>query len=71
MDKKGGLKMTGYKTCCCCGGSAGNYEQHYNRDDGYGICASCIAWLRNKGTSEEEILNLYGVEGINYKEAKA
>lgn len=55
------------KTCCC-----GNYtegEQHYNRDTGYGICPSCIKYLRERGTSEAEIEDLYGIEGVNFPAA--
>jgi hypothetical protein len=53
-------------TCCCCYGDAGSFEQHWNRDIGYGVCAKCVRWLRSIGTSVEEILSSYGVEGINY-----
>ena len=52
-------------TCCCCGsGTTG--EQWHNRDTGYGICAKCIAWMRGRKTSESEIKDLYGIEGINF-----
>ena len=26
----------------------------------------CIDWMRKRGTSEEEIEDLYGKEGVNY-----
>ncbi len=58
--------MGGRLECCCCGNGAGNFKQHWNRDTGYGICADCIAWLRARGTTEEEIKDLYGVEGENF-----
>jgi hypothetical protein len=53
-------------TCCCCGDDAGQWKQHWNRDTGYGICTDCVVWLRSRGTSEPEILDLYGVEGVNW-----
>lgn len=56
-------------TCCCCGEDAGSFEQHPNRDDGFGICASCIARFRRDGMSEAEILDLYGREGVNFASA--
>lgn len=52
--------------CCCCGRGAGNFEQWHNRDTGYGICADCIKWMRDRKISEAEIKNLYGVEGVNF-----
>lgn len=62
-------EVTGTKrrmTCCCCGDYAGRYEQHWNRDTGYGICAKCIAWFRLRGETEEEIRECYGIEGVNF-----
>jgi hypothetical protein len=35
-----------FLTCSCCGGDAGEFEQWPNRDKGYGLCASCVVWLR-------------------------
>lgn len=55
-----------YLTCCVCGEEAGRFKQHYNRDDGFGICRRCVIWLRGRGISEAEMLELYGVEGVNY-----
>lgn len=58
-------------TCCCCGGDAGRFDQHWNRDTGYGICAKCIAWLRSGNReSEEEIRQNYGKEGVNFAAPK-
>ena len=58
------------KRCCICGGGdPGEFEQHNNRDTGYGVCAACIKWLRERGTSEEEIRDLYGIEGVNFAAA--
>lgn len=54
-------------TCCCCGDYAGRWQQWWNRDTGYGICRKCIDWLVSSGRATgEEILDLYGVEGVNY-----
>jgi len=58
-----------HKECCCCGGDAGVWEQHWNRDTGYGICAPCVDWMKGRGTSEAEILDLYGKEGENWGRA--
>jgi hypothetical protein len=55
----------GRKVCCCCGGDAGRFEQWYNRDTGFGICAPCIVRIRTRETPEE-IKSLYGVEGVHY-----
>ena len=52
-------------TCCVCGGNAGRWEQHWNRDAGYGICFACITWVR-LGETEEEIAQNYGKEGVNW-----
>ncbi|HEY5957923.1 MAG TPA: hypothetical protein VIV60_15275 [Polyangiaceae bacterium] len=52
--------------CCCCGGEAGRWHQHWNRDTGYGVCARCVEWMKGRGTSDAEILDLYGKEGVNW-----
>ena len=54
--------------CCVCGGDAGVWHQHWNRDTGYGVCVKCIGWMRGRGTSEAEIADLYGKEGVNWGE---
>lgn len=56
-------------TCCCCGDNAGRWQQHWNRDTGYGVCAKCIQWLRSRDTSEKEIADLYGKENVNWGHA--
>ena len=56
--------------CCCCGEQAGKWQQWWNRDTGYGVCPKCVAWIRSRGESEEEIRSNYGVEGINYAPLK-
>jgi hypothetical protein len=52
--------------CCCCGGSAGRWQQWWNRDTGFGVCKKCVDWMRGRGTPEEEIEDLYGKEGVNW-----
>jgi hypothetical protein len=64
------MKKTRLLTCCVCGSDAGRWEQHWNRDLGYGVCAKCVAWLRSRGETEKEIADLYGKEGVHWgKEA--
>ena len=53
--------------CCVCDGPAGRFEQHWNRDTGFGICPACIAWVRSRGESEAEIRDSYGIEGVNFE----
>lgn len=58
-------------TCNCCGGPAGCYKQHYNQDDGYGICSQCVhRHYVAKGVSPEEIERLFGKAGVNYARPK-
>lgn len=52
-------------TCCVCGDSAGSWEQHWNRDDGYGICPRCVAEEAVKVTPET-LASYYGKVGVNY-----
>lgn len=52
-------------TCCVCGGHAGCWEQHWNRDTDYGICAACAAEQAVR-VSPDELASLYGAPGINY-----
>lgn len=58
--------------CCCCGAYAGKWQQHHNRDNGYGICAKCVTWMttppnpKRTATTAEEIADLYGIEGVNW-----
>jgi hypothetical protein len=52
--------------CCVCGADAGRWTQHWNRDHGYSVCVKCIKWLRGRNTSETEIADLYGKEGVNW-----
>lgn len=55
--------------CCCCGLYAGKFQQHWNRDDGYGICQRCVTDEINSGASQEQIKSNYGQAGINYQGA--
>lgn len=57
--------------CCCCGADAGRWRQWWNRDTGFGVCVSCVESERRHGTSEEEIEEMYGKEGVNWGEQKA
>lgn len=53
-------------TCCCCG-EATKGRQWYNRDTGFGLCAKCATWIPSRGkTSPEEMLENYGIKGVNY-----
>lgn len=54
-------------TCSCCGGDAGSFEQHPNRDTGYGICSPCVSWMNGRGTTAAEMERMYGKAGINYE----
>lgn len=58
-------------TCCICGEYAGRWEQHWNRDTGWGVCAPCVKAQRvhpRHPMTEEEIEDLYGKEGVNWGE---
>lgn len=53
--------------CAVCGNSAGRWQQHWNRDTGFGICWRCVTWLRSTGKyDEQDIADLYGKEGVNF-----
>lgn len=51
--------------CCCCGGGTRGRQWH-NRDTGYGMCVSCIAYVKKRGMPDEEILENYGHKGVHY-----
>lgn len=53
-------------TCCICSAHAGYWAQHYNRDIGWGICASCAAEQAGKETPEN-MASYYGKPGVNYE----
>jgi hypothetical protein len=53
-------------TCACCGESAGTFEQYWNQDLGWGICAKCVRWIASRNRPEDDIVWTYGQPGINY-----
>ena len=59
-------------TCCCCGDFAGYWKQHYNRDDGFGVCKRCAEDIRkhrpfgHDPMPEKDFVSTYGVEGVNW-----
>jgi hypothetical protein len=55
--------------CCCCGGDAGNWQQWWNRDDGYGCCARCVEDMLKQGSPQEEIDLNYGKAGLHREAA--
>lgn len=59
------MAYTVHLECCVCGNNAGTWEQHYNRDDGYGICVSCVAEQASIETPER-LEQLYGKVKVNY-----
>lgn len=52
--------------CCICGANAGRWEQHWNRDTGWGICPRCAA-NEAEANGPEPMERLYGKPGINYE----
>lgn len=52
-------------TCCCCGESTIG-RQWWNRDKGFGLCQKCVKWMKEQGTTDEEIRSMAGVDGINF-----
>lgn len=54
--------------CSCC--YAYTYgRQWYNRDTGFGLCASCATWLRTRESAEAMKEN-YGIAGVHYEVAE-
>jgi hypothetical protein len=52
--------------CAVCGGVTRGRQWH-NRDTGYGVCLTCVEWVRSRGkTTEEEIRSYYGEKGVHY-----
>ena len=58
-------------TCACCGGDAGRFQQFFNQDTGYGVCSSCVTWIKGRGMNQAEFERIYGKPGINYEAADA
>lgn len=57
---------TRHLTCCVCSAPAGRWQQHWNRDTGWGICPPCAA--EQAGTeTPERMVELYGQPGVNYE----
>lgn len=52
-------------TCAVCGADAGRHEQHWNRDDGFGVCRACVDSIL-QDESPQDMRMRYGIEGINY-----
>lgn len=59
-------KQTRYMTCCVCGQSAGRWQQHWNRDTGFGVCKRC-ADEEAKRLDLDEHVSYYGRAGVNYE----
>jgi len=51
--------------CCCCG-SATQGRQWWNRDDGYGLCDSCITPCHVAHLDKGQVSNCYGIRGIHW-----
>lgn len=54
------------KTCSHCGGDAGRFIQFWNQDTGFGICPSCVTWLKSRGTTDEYLRETHGEPGVHY-----
>lgn len=60
--------------CCTCGSYAGRFQQWWNRDTGFGLCAKCRDWLSKPDPKANgrirydaaEMRDLYGEAGIHY-----
>lgn len=52
--------------CCVCGHYAGKWEQHYNRDNGYGICEGCAVEEMKSNNAVEYHQKCYGKLGVNW-----
>ena len=54
-------------TCCVCGARAPAKKHWYNRDQGFGLCGRCAAWLKRQADYQaEEFTSNYGHEGIHW-----
>lgn len=51
---------------CHCGADAGKFQQHWNRDTGWGVCKSCVN-IAKRSSTPEEIKSMYGTAGVNYE----
>ena len=74
-DTTNSRERTRRLTCTCCGEFAGRFRQHWNQDDGYGICRKCVLWMKSPARAkhypgDEEFAKAYGTEGTNYANAE-
>lgn len=55
--------------CACCGGDAGRWHQHWNQDNGWGMCAHCRDLIQSRGLGMDpaEFRQTYGKPGVNYE----
>lgn len=63
------MRQTARRMTCCCCGSECYGVQHWNRDDGFGLCLKCADWIGKRETPEQ-MERLYGVRGVNYGAAR-
>lgn len=56
------------KTCSCCDGEAGAFDQHWNRDAGFGLCERCIDFVA-RGQTPADFERTYGLPGKHYARA--
>ena len=67
--------MRKQKTCACCGSYAGKWEQWFNQDTGFGLCARCVTWIKTRRPfghdpiTTKEFERTYGLGGTHYEEA--
>lgn len=54
-----------HMTCAVCDQPTKG-RQWWNRDKGFGVCPKCIDRMKGRGTSDEEIENLYGKKGVHW-----
>ncbi len=51
-------------TCCCCGSETIG-RQWWNRDTGYGLCASCADHIEPR-IGPENFHSYYGIRGVHF-----
>lgn len=51
--------------CACCGQDAGQWQQWWNQDQGYGVCSRCALMERGR-TDAEGLRDIYGEEGVHF-----
>ena len=62
--------LKGKKICSCCGKDAGVWEQWFNQDKGFGICAKCFSWYKTLNYTKHQLQEMFGIPNVNYKEQK-